>query len=763
MGDRPSGVESPLSSLHHVMLEKVLGSKEAATDALVYSYGKSFNAFAARLSEDEAQTLSEMDGVVSVFPDTVVQLHTTRSWDFMGYPQSHSGYYPTDSDVVIGMIDTGIWPESKSFSDEGFAPPPERFKGICQSLENFTCTNKIIGARYYNSYNSYTPVDYKSARDSVGHGTHTSSIAAGLSVANASYYGLAQGTARGGAPGARIAVYKVCWSWAWYLGCPTVDILAAFEDAIADGVDIISISMNYLFPTDYFEDVIAIGSFHAMKKGILTSNSAGNLGPGPMTVNSVAPWALSVAASTIDRRFATQVVLGNGLVFTGNSVNSFTMNGTTFPLIYGGDAVNVSAGSARDFSGYCLPDTLNANKVSGKIVLCDLLSDTSGVLIAGGVGTIMTQRQYRPDEAFNFPIPATAVRIDDASEILDYIQSSENPTATILYSNTWKDIAAPVVTSFSARGPNSISPDILKPDITAPGNDILGAWAPVVPATVYWDDYRPVDYNVISGTSMSCPHASGAAAYVKSFHPSWSGSAVKSALMTTALRMDPIRHEDAEFAYGAGHINPVRAKDPGLVYDAGEKDFVEFLCSQGYNLTLIRLISGDNTTSCPDISQGKAWDLNYPSMTLRIEDGKPVYGYFTRTVTNVGLPNTTYYSYVSAPSKIKISIEPSILSFTNVGEKKSFVVKVNGGILSQHPIISSFITWKDQKGLYEVRSPLIVYTSIPTPQASIYSNHQILGTKKKQEKKQEEFSKRGGMHRFPSPIDFDPFSRAHHF
>ncbi|ERN13093.1 hypothetical protein AMTR_s00040p00162360 [Amborella trichopoda] len=183
-------------------------------------------------------------------------------------------------------------------------------------LHSYIFCSKIIGARYYNSYNSYTPVDYKSARDSVGHGTHTSSIAAGLSVANASYYGLAQGTARGGAPGARIAVYKVCWSWAWYLGCPTVDILAAFEDAIADGVDIISISMNYLFPTDYFEDVIAIGSFHAMKKGILTSNSAGNLGPGPMTVNSVAPWALSVAASTIDRRFATQVVLGNGLVFT---------------------------------------------------------------------------------------------------------------------------------------------------------------------------------------------------------------------------------------------------------------------------------------------------------------------------------------------------------------------------------------------------------------------------------------------------------------
>ncbi|KAL4182547.1 hypothetical protein AMTRI_Chr11g93820 [Amborella trichopoda] len=621
--------------------------------------------------------------------------------------------------------------------------------------------SKIIGARYYNAYQWYEPRDYESARDSLGHGTHTTSVAAGRNVENASYYGLAQGTARGGAPGARIAVYKVCWSWSWLWGCQTSDILAAFDDAIADGVDIISISISNAFPTDYLKDVVAIGSFHAMKKGILTSTSGGNVSPFSTFVSSVAPWSLSVAASTIDRRFATQVVLGNGLVFIGHSINSFNMNGTTFPLIYGGDAVNVSAGSSKRAASLCFrnsffenpPNSLDENKVQGKIVLCDMWWDTSAVLMAGGVGTIMLD--YSPDESYTYPIPAAAVPPSDAKLILDYIQSSDNPTATILYSDAWKDVAAPVVTSYSLRGPNAISLDILKPDIAAPGNVILGAWAPPVPATVYREDYRPVDYNVRSGTSMSCPHVTGAAAYIKSFHPTWSGSAIKSALMTTASIMCPKRNEDAEFAYGSGHIDPVRAKDPGLVYDAGEQDYVDFLCNQGYNSTLVRLISGDNTTTCTNNGQGNVRDLNYPSMALSLEDGKLINASFTRTVTNVGHPNSTYNSYVTAPSMLQISVEPSTLSFTEVGETKSFVVKVKGGVISQHPIISSSISWRDMEGLYEVRSPLIVFNSIPFLRTNPFSKLKSKDTMIKQTT----FGQAGGKHRFTTPLGSDPLHR----
>lgn len=172
--------------------------------------------------------------------------------------------------------------------------------------------SKIIGARYYNNLNKYYEKDIKSPRDSEGHGTHTASTAAGRKVVGASYYGLAEGLLRGGSPNARIAVYKVCWE----LGCPLVDILAAFDDAIADGVDIISVSLGVSFPVPYFKDSIAIGSFHAMKHGVLTSNSAGNNGPLRGWVSNYSPWSLTVAASSIDRKFVSQLALGNGQIFT---------------------------------------------------------------------------------------------------------------------------------------------------------------------------------------------------------------------------------------------------------------------------------------------------------------------------------------------------------------------------------------------------------------------------------------------------------------
>lgn len=159
--------------------------------------------------------------------------------------------------------------------------------------------------------------------DTSGHGTHVASTVAGQSVTSASLYGLGSGTARGGVPSARIAVYKVCW----YDGCYGSDILAAFDDAIADGVDIISVSLGHAKPRDYFQDSISIGSFHAMRNGILTSTSAGNEGPGYRTVTNMSPWFLSVAASTIDRKFLTKVLLGNGKsyeVCIGQSSRTYT-------------------------------------------------------------------------------------------------------------------------------------------------------------------------------------------------------------------------------------------------------------------------------------------------------------------------------------------------------------------------------------------------------------------------------------------------------
>ncbi|KAI9161697.1 hypothetical protein LWI28_019847 [Acer negundo] len=516
-------------SVHHSMLESILGSAEAAQESLVYSYGRSFNGFAAKLSDEEAAGFSGMEGVVSVLPNTILKLHTTRSWDFMGFNQSpvagqHGG------DVIIGMMDTEVVTDVKGATETHVLV----VKGLVAEEEK---TPAIIGARFYNSKNTYHDTDFKSPRDSEGHGTHTASIAAGREVAAASYYGLAEGLARGGSPNARIAVYKVCWP----SDCFVADILAAVDDAIADGVDILSVSLGVYFPVEYFEDPIAIGSFHAMKHGILTSNSAGNEGPSRGWSSNYSPWLLTVAASSIDRKFVSQLLLGNGQIFTGVAINNFELIGTPLPLIWGGNAANYSANSIPLRSRFCHQGVLNSHKVKGKIILCEAFGDGSEIIRAG--------------------------------------ESVPNPIATILLGETWKDVLAPKVVSFSSRGPNVFSLDILKPDVTAPGVDILAAWSPIAHPLVYERDTRSVKYNIISGTSMSYPHASGVAAYLKAIHPSWSPAAIKSALMTTAYVMDPRKHDDKEFSYGSGYINPEKAVNPGLVFDASEADYIDFLCN----------------------------------------------------------------------------------------------------------------------------------------------------------------------------------------
>ncbi|KAG8644992.1 hypothetical protein MANES_10G021600v8 [Manihot esculenta] len=656
-----------------------------------------------RINNLDLTSFSGMEGVVSVFPSQKKKLHTTRSWTFMGFPLNVTRS-TKESDIIIGMLDTGIWPESESFKDEGFGPPPAKWKGTCQISSNFTCNNKIIGARYYNSERNLPPGEFVSPRDSEGHGSHTASTAAGDVVNDASLLGVGSGTARGGVPSARIAIYKICWSF----GCSDADILAAFDDAIADGVDIISLSVGG-WPMDYFEDSIAIGAFHSMKNGILTSNSAGNEGPEPGSVSNCSPWSLSVAASTIDRKFVTPVKLGNGALYKGFSINTFTLGNSSYPIIYGGDAPNVTSLYNGTYSRYCSQGSLNKTLVQGKIVLCDSLSFGEGTIAAGGVGSVMEQRFYT-DDVFSFPLPLSPVISEDLADIKKYLNSTSEPTATILKTIEENNELAPNVVSFSSRGPNPITADILKPDLTAPGVNILAAWSEATTVTGSQLDDRVVPYNIISGTSMSCPHASGAAAYVKSFHPTWSPAAIKSALMTTAYSMSTTANTDAEFAYGSGHINPVNATDPGLVYDAEEIDYVKFLCGQGYNATQLKLVTGDNS-ACSAETNGTVWDLNYPSFALSTVPGHSVTRIFHRTVTNVGSSSATYKAIINAPPGLHIQVQPNVLSFTSVGEKQSFVVTVEAELSDF--AISGSLTWDD--GVHKVKSPILAHV-IQNPQ-----------------------------------------------
>ncbi|KAE8671940.1 Cucumisin [Hibiscus syriacus] len=700
MGNLPKGKVST-SSLHNSMLREVVPS--VGSDALLYSYHRSFNGFAAKLTKDEADALREKDGVVSVFLSQKMQLHTTRSWDFMGFSKKVLRSV-IESDIIVGMLDTGIWPESESFNDTGFGQIPKKWKGTCQSSANFTCNNKIIGAKYYKADGDFDPdYDIQCPRDSEGHGSHTSSTAAGAFVSKTSLYGLAKGTARGGVPSARIAVYKICWSF----GCSSEDILAAFDDAIADGVDIISLSVGSSSASDYFDDPIAIGAFHSMKNGILTSNSAGNSGPILSSISNVSPWSLSVAASTIDRKFVTNVKLGNGEIYEGTSINTFDLDGKMYPFIAGAAAPN--KGYTSEDSRYCNSEALDRTLIEGKILFCDYYSQAYGPVDAGAIGAVF-QTGKRKDYVLPYGLPLSNLNLDDGRHVFNYVNTTEynrNPTATIIKTQVEDNQFAPFVVSFSSRGPNPVTADLLKPDLAAPGVDILAAWSGIPTLTDTDGDTRIVPYNIVSGTSMACPHATGAAAYVKSFHPTWSPAAIKSALMTTAFPMSSVNNLEAEFAYGAGHINPSVAVRPGLIYDAGEIDFINFLCGQEYNPKQLALITGSNST-CSEETKGTVWDLNYPSFALSTTPGNSVTRVFHRTVTNVGSAVSTYKAVFKAPLGLVIQVQPSVLSFKSLGQKLSFIVTIGAKV--GNSMISGALIWDD--GVHQVRSPIVAYASL---------------------------------------------------
>ncbi|EOA25220.1 hypothetical protein CARUB_v10018532mg, partial [Capsella rubella] len=683
MGALPARVDYMPMSHHASILQDVIG-ESSIEDRLVRTYKRSFNGFAARLTESEREILASMDEVVSVFPSKKLKLQTTSSWSFMGLKEGKRARRNNliESDTIIGVIDSGVYPESESFSGKGFGPPPKKWKGVCEGGKNFTCNNKLIGARYYTQYPD-------SARDLMGHGSHTASTAAGNAVKHVSFYGLGNGTARGGVPAARIAVYKVCNPGA--SGCTTDGILAAFDDAIADKVDLISISIGGDNGSPFEADPIAIGAFHAMGKGILTVNSAGNSGPEPSSVASVAPWIFTVAASNTNRAFVTKIVLGNGKTIVGRSVNTFDLNGTKYPIVHGKSATSTCS---DDAARLCSPGCLDSKLVKGKIVLCDSVQNPEVAKDMGAVASIVKSQYAEVAMIFSFPVSVLSEK--KYNTLLSYVNSTKNPKAAVLRSETIFNQRAPIVASYSSRGPNTIIPDILKPDITAPGSEIIAAYSPDVPPSL--SDTRHVKYSVETGTSMSCPHVAGVAAYLKTFHPRWSPSMIQSAIMTTAWPMNASTspfNQMAEFAYGAGHVDPIAAIHPGLVYEASKSDHIAFLCGLNYTGKKLRLISGDGSICTKEQTKSLPRNLNYPSMTAQVSASKPFKLTFYRTVTNVRKGKAATYKAKVVGSKLKVKVVPEVLFMKSVHEKKSFTVTVSGTGPEADNLVSAHLIWSD--------------------------------------------------------------------
>ncbi|KAF3448761.1 hypothetical protein FNV43_RR09474 [Rhamnella rubrinervis] len=693
-----------LAASYSQMLSSIIPRQESDRMRVIHNYNHAFRGFSAMLTEHEAAVLSEHSEVVSVFGDKMLELHTTRSWDFL---QGKLGRLVGDrlfnnhlsTDIIIGIIDTGIWPESPSFNDEGIGAVPSRWKGVCMDGKDFkksNCNRKLVGARYYEA--SVTPRANQSRlakssgtpRDSVGHGTHCASIAGGARVANATYFGLARGTARGGLPSTRIASYKVCSTE----GCSGATILKAIDDAVKDGVDIISISigMNSLFESDFLSDPIAIGAFHAEQKGVMVICSAGNDGPDPSTVGNTAPWIFTVAASSIDRDLQSSVVLGNAKTLKGFAINfSKLSRSKTYPLVLAEDAAGnfTPVSEARN----CYPGSLDPKKVAGKIVVC--FGDDPSVsrrvkkLVvedakAKGMILICEIQNGVPFESGVFPF--TQVNNIVGSQILKYINSTKNPTATILPTiDVPRHRPAPVVAYFSSRGPSQLSENILKPDIMAPGVSILAAMMPKnEPGNIPFGK-KPSDFALRSGTSMACPHVTGAAAFIKSVHRGWTSSMIRSALMTTASTFNNMRkpftnssdHIANPHEGGVGEINPFKALDPGLVFETTTKDYLEFLCYYGYSEKKIKALS-NTKFNCPKSSNEELIsNTNYPSISISKLDPHQPAKLIKRTVTNIGALNSTYTAKVQSPPGLSVKVIPEKIVFTKGLRRVPFQVSFN--------------------------------------------------------------------------------------
>ncbi|XP_058213442.1 subtilisin-like protease SBT5.4 isoform X2 [Rhododendron vialii] len=734
MGVHSHGLKDAMASVskvkesHNEFLASFLGSTEKAKESIFYSYTRDINGFAAILDEEEAAAIARHPNVLSVFLNKGKHLHTTHSWEFMLLEQNgvaqHNSLWSKASygeDIIIGNLDTGVWPESESFSDKGFGAVPAKWKGFCENNTStgVPCNRKLIGARHfkkaYFSGGGELSASTNSPRDNNGHGSHTLSTAGGNFVPGAKVLGLFNGTAKGGSPKARVAAYKVCWPPNPLGGeCYDGDILAAFDAAIHDRVDVLSVSLGGP-STDYFGDATAIGSFHAVMNGVVVICSAGNGGPGDYTVTNVAPWIITVGASTTDRKFVTLVKLPNGKRFEGTSISKPLPGGHKFyPLISSAHAKakNASAEEAM----LCKEGTLDPKKVKGKILVC-LRGDNprveKGMLaaLAGAVGMILCNDEPDGNEIITDPhyLPASHINYTDGLVVYAYINSTKDPKAYITASTAkMRTEPAPFMASFSSKGPNFVTPEILKPDITAPGVNIIAAYTEAHSPTENDFDKRRTGFTTESGTSMSCPHVSGVVGLLKKLHPDWSPGAIKSAIMTTARTRDntvnPMRNgtsmKATPFSYGAGHVRPNRAAHPGLVYDLNANDYLDFLCGIGYNQTTIKLFS-KAPYSCP--SNFSLLDFNYPSITVPNLFGSVT---VSRTVKNVGSPGV-YAASIREPHGVLVSVEPDVLKFDRTGEEKSFKLTLtNKKLGGAGEYVFGQLLWSD--GRHYVRSPIVV-------------------------------------------------------
>ena len=703
---------------------RLLGEVNAGANKL-YSYRYALNGFSARLSPEQVSELQRSGHVERIWIDTDQYTQTNNSPIFLGLQDQDGGLRADlgllGEDIVIAVIDSGVVPNHPSLSDtEELIPdacqgrwseaswlgvflcsgikrdpptqlvyqPLDGFNGVCQAGEGFEathCNNKLIGARYYLdgflARHELHPNEFVSPRDAEGHGTHIASLAAGNSV-TAELFGTRLGRISGIAPRARVAVYKACWlePGRTRATCTTSDLARAIDDAVADGADIINYSVGSLETDLDAPDDLAL--LNALEAGVFSSVAAGNDGPNRGTIGSPsgAPWVTTVAASTQNgERFeeALEVTAPESLAqLMSMKEASFT------PQLRGRDPLtgelrlvdddseflaDGSPGSRRDA---CEP-LQNVDALTGRIALierggCDFQVKLSRVEDAGAIGAVVYNNAGAPivmnGDQNSVRIPAVMIGTADGQLLVDEL-AAETVIQVELTKGRFLSLSdgGNVMGEFSSRGPSLVEPDFVKPDVTAPGVEILGAHTNDPASGLNGELYQ-----YLSGTSMATPEVAGVAALLKEVHPDWSPARIKSALSTTSyqavVKEDRVTVADP-FDMGAGHIDANRAIDPGLVYDSQFFDYAAFLC--GLEDPVFPVADCAILAAAGFSSEGR--DLNLPSIGVsELISGDVV----SRRVTNVG-PAATYSVEINPPLGVDILVQPQSLSLST-GESALF-------------------------------------------------------------------------------------------
>ncbi|HEY1151307.1 MAG TPA: S8 family peptidase [Pseudoduganella sp.] len=769
-GQRLNPQSQPVQLYTDYLRQRQASVKSLVSSApVLHEYTVVLNGFSAMLTDDEVRQLKASGTVADITADEPRQLQTSFTPTFLGLDKPGGlwsqlgGVEKAGEGIVVGIIDSGVWPENPGYADRvdasgnptfagdgklAYDAPPSTWHGTCQAGEGFTvghCNNKLIGARYFDeTFRAYLDEsgstaswsDFRSPRDSLGantgaggHGSHTSTTAAGNHGVVANVGGAYVGSVSGMAPRARVAAYKVCWSFLGpnsppqgTISCWTGDSVSAIEQAVIDGVNVLNYSIG---GSGSLSDPVDRAFLHAANAGVFVAASAGNAGPAN-TVSHNSPWLTTVAASTHNRFQKADVTLGNKAVYGGASLNMTLLPAGT-PIVRAQDAGLAGADPGR--LQYCYSATSNGGKavldpakVKGKIVTClrgenARVDKSLAVQDAGGAGMVLIDNGLGlVSEAHS--VPTVHVSQEDGAAIAAYAQTANASASIGKFVNTTMG-KAPVMANFSSRGPNPFDGNILKPDLTAPGVSIIAGFTPGLSQGQHSDIVNgtltpPPAWGLLSGTSMSSPHVAGVAALVKHRHPDWSPSWIKSALMTTGYDTlpDGLVGMDAgtlPFAQGAGHIDPTAAADPGLVYGVTATDYKKYLCGAG---------------ALDQCSEGsiKGYNLNLPSISVgNVIDTTVV----TRQVTNVGGAPATYTGKIDVHG-FNAVLQPAVLTLAP-GETKSFNVLLTRTSAYENVWQLGSMEWTD--GTHKVRSPVVARTGrLVTAPGSVRSEEQTGST-----------------------------------